>query len=153
MDSHSNIQLGKDLCLSLCGWWQHSIPCWVLDWGLWILLGCQPEAALSSSPHTPPQHGCLLSQSQQGRCDKSYVTSCKWLPITFAVFYLVNQVTGSSYTQGEGISEGHRYQETGSGELATLESVCHTTRRVGGRDHARCNLSEETQCELAFEEG
>ena len=77
MDPHSNARLGKDLCLSWCGLWQHlktwdvyrkslreadthagmlsgSTPCWVLDWGLQILFDCHAEATLSSTTHNSP---------------------------------------------------------------------------------------------------
>ena len=59
---------------------------------------------------------------------------------------LFGQAIGFSYTQGEVISED-RIVGT------ILESVCHITRWMGRRDHARCNLSDDTQSDMAFEEG
>ena len=134
---------------------QSLLECWTEDLGVFLAVSQRPSSVLC---HVYLPHGCWLPQSQQRRgslskndislmqCDHE-VTSQHLCHIS-----LVKQVTSPSHSQGEGITEGYEYKETGLWELPWhLSAILH--RQVGGRQQATCHLSEDTQSELTFEEG
>lgn len=130
---HPKAQLGKDPSLRWRGCWQHPVPYWVLDWGPHFLAGYQPVATLSSWPHVPPQHGCLLPQSQQER-NKTDTAIFRNLtverhPITFAILYWLSW-SRVLPTHGEGITQGQEQWQTGSWELP--ERQCAPRHQAGG---------------------
>lgn len=106
-----------------------------IDWGPWFLLGCWPEATLSSLP-------CGLSTGLVTPWQLSLLGASEWAPKTETTAFLLPNLGGDipsrllysilrseslnlAHTDGEGIAQGHKYQS--EGPLGTiLEAADHS---------------------------